>query len=1237
MSINDLESLSVYIPMDRRQAMQDGVILDGDITGTALFADISGFTPLSEALVRSLGPQRGAEELTIHLNRFYDALIDQLHKYRGSVIGFSGDAITCWFDQDWGHRAAACALAMQRTTAQFQNIKLPDGETTTLAIKAALAFGHAKRLLVGDPDTHIKDVIIGQLMDNLAAAEKAAGSGEIILDQSVIENIQSSITFSDKKVSNNNGRIYGILGGFHHETVSPAWPGINPESLAIESLKPWLLKPVYTRLQRGQGEFLAELRPTVALFARFSGIDYEEDHLAGNKLDEFVRRVQLILLQYDGSLIQLTTGDKGSYLYAAFGAPNAHEDDSIRAVSAAAEIRDIQNELEYISSIQIGISQGTMRSGAYGGTERRTYGVLGDETNLAARLMTAAGDGQILVSKRVKDASGNHFLFDPQTPVKVKGKSSYIDLFSLKDQQTAQKNLIQTHIQDSPLFGRTDELVLAEDKIELALGSRGQIIGIEGEAGIGKSRLAAEIIRQAEERGMHGFASQCQSYGTNISYLAWRDIWASFFDIDPNLSRKSTIKRIERQLEDFSAGLSARLPLLSPPLNIRIPDNPLTENFDAKVRKSSLESLLVDCLRGGVKTAPLYILLEDCHWLDPLSHDLLEVIGRAIFDLPVLLILDFRPSSVAKGDQIRVSELPHFTKFCLSQFSPQESRQFIQFKLEEYIGSGRQVPASVVENITRRSEGNPFYIEELINYLKDSGANPNDERSLLNMELPTSLHSLVLTRIDERTEHQKTTIKVASVIGRTFAAEWVWSAFSQLNDEGQVRSDLDELSRLDLTPLDTPEPDLTYMFKHAITHEAAYKSLPFASRSDLHGQLGAFIESCCLDEIDQNIDLLAYHFEKSSNENKKRHYLLKAGEIAQTNYANQSAINYYKRALDLLTPEDKIEVMLNLCDVYILTGDWRTADQQIDQVLALAKEFNDRSALAWGQTKKADLLGKQGQYFEASIWIKRALAAFDDIGDQEGAGQIRHNAGTQAAQQGDFKKAKELYQQSLAIRTELGDDKNIANLLNNLGVVARSEGDQQLAYELGKNALHIRRAIGDKWAIAISLNNMGNIALDQGDYESARSQLEEAVALQKEIGDRFYIANGLNNLGNVAREEGDTTQAWDFYRESMEINRDLGAQWSIAYLLEDMGCLAAQSRIPETTLRLIGAASALRKSINARLSEVEQVKVDRIVSSARNSINKSQASSAWSQGTSMALDQAVEYALSINPNDMGQK
>jgi class 3 adenylate cyclase len=180
---SNIESLIVYIPMDRRLAISQGMELSADTHGTALFADISGFTSLTENLTHSLGPQRGAEELTIFLNHVYGALIKELHAYRGSVIGFSGDAITCWFDQDPGESAVTCAVAMQKSMGAFQDVELPGGGRTSISMKAALAYGNVKRFVVGDPDRHIKDVITGNLLDTLAEGEHMAMSGEILLDQ----------------------------------------------------------------------------------------------------------------------------------------------------------------------------------------------------------------------------------------------------------------------------------------------------------------------------------------------------------------------------------------------------------------------------------------------------------------------------------------------------------------------------------------------------------------------------------------------------------------------------------------------------------------------------------------------------------------------------------------------------------------------------------------------------------------------------------------------------------------------------------------------------------------------------------------------------------------------------------------------------------------------------------------------------------------------------------------------
>ena len=176
-----MERPEAYIPIDRRLAIARGEELPDRSEGTALFADISGFTPLTEALVRALGPQRGAEELPRQLNLIYDALIAEVDCYRGSVIGFSGDAITCWFDADTGLRATACALRMQQAMEQFAAVPIPDGSTATLAIKVAVATGPVRRFLAGDPAIQTIDVLAGATLDRLAGAEHHASKGEVVL------------------------------------------------------------------------------------------------------------------------------------------------------------------------------------------------------------------------------------------------------------------------------------------------------------------------------------------------------------------------------------------------------------------------------------------------------------------------------------------------------------------------------------------------------------------------------------------------------------------------------------------------------------------------------------------------------------------------------------------------------------------------------------------------------------------------------------------------------------------------------------------------------------------------------------------------------------------------------------------------------------------------------------------------------------------------------------------------
>jgi adenylate cyclase len=1222
-----MELLSAYVPMDRRQALLKGEKLPSRARGSALFADISGFTPLTNALVKELGPTRGAEEVTRHVNRVFDALIGQLQNYRGSVIGFSGDAITCWLDGDYGLRAVVCALAMQSIMKEFESVQISPDTKVSLAMKVAIANGHARRFLVGNPGIQRIEILAGSTLERLASTEHQAERGEVVVDGDVAEFLEDYVLFSDWRMDSETGERVGVAADVKIPVSPSPWPEIPVDAFPPEEIRPWLLPAVYERISSGIGEFLTEFRPAATIFIRFGGIDYDLDESSGEKLDAYIRGVQDVLVRYDGNLIQVTVGDKGSYLMASFGAPIAHEDYAERAVAAALELRRLAPVVEWEGKIQIGISMGRMRTGAYGGTMSRTYGVLGNETNLSARLMQAASPGQILVSSPVRDAVADSYEWEEMPPIMVKGRLDPITTFSLRRRREQQGIHLKEPNYTLPMVGREAVLKLAGEKLEAALQGHGQIIGIVGEAGIGKSRLVAELLRLSNGRGMTSFGSECQSYGTTSSYLVWQNIWRNIFGLEVSCSEEQAIATLEAQLRSINMDLVPRLPLLNPLLNLNIPENDLTQHLDAKLRKASLESLLIDCLRAKAQETPTLLILENLQWIDPLSFDLLDVFGRAIAGLPALIVLSYRPFDKFVGENARLSHLSHFTSVPLSEFTVEEAQRLIQLKLDELYGENQTINPRLVEIISRRTQGNPFYIEELLNYLHDQGVDPQDSHALEQIDLPTSLHSLILTRIDQRTESQKITLKVASIVGRVFIAAWLWGAYPELGDVSKVKGDLDVLNHTEIEQAD--EPELTYLFRQIVTQEVAYDSLPYSTRAVLHDQLAQFIEEIAQEKLNQYIDLLAFHYSRSDNHPKKREYLQKAGEAAQTRYANEAAIQYYQSLLPLLSGVEKIPILLKLGEVFELVGNWDEAKDLYHQALEISSREHKTHEVALSQMAIGELYRKRGEYEDASTWLLKALHGFEILDDKVGVGKVLHSAGTLAAQQGNKHTAQSLYEKSMDISRELGDKYQIANLLNNLGIIARRRGDYQEASRLQKQGLEIRQEIGNRFGIATSLNNLGVIAMDVEDFEAAREYSEEGLKVYREIGSKFYIANALNNLGNALRAQGEFEAARQHYSESLEINRELGDGWAIAYILEDIGSLAVLSGQAARALCLIGAASALREKIGAPLPENDRLKLDEQIAAARRELSDAAQAAAWERGRQMDVEEAAEYAAQI--------
>ena len=1216
-------SAEAYIPSDRRISLGTGRPIPDRASGAALFADMSGFTPLTEALAKEFGPQRGAEELTAHLNRVFHALISELERYGGQVIYFSGDAVTCWIGDDDGARATACAFAMQEQMAALHDVVTPAASRLGLAMKATVAVGTARRFVVGDPAVQRIDVLAGRLIDELAAAERQAQRGEVVLDISAFEALRGRVVVREWRGDAETGRRCAVVSSmsgaaFDGEAQRP-W-----QKLPAEVVRQWVLPDVYERLRTGRGEFLTELRPAYPLFLRFGGIDYDRDESASAKLDDFIRHVQRIVTGYGGNLLQLTLGDKGAYLYVVFGAPHAHEDDAARAAAAALELRDLEG-VTFARDVQVGIAYGRLLSGTYGHPRRQTYTCLGDAVNLAARLMSKAPAGQIYVTDVVRQAAGTSFAWDAVPPVTVRGKENAIPVFALTQASGRASRGRASHVQ--PMVGRAAELARFAAKLDQALAGRGQVLGIAAEAGMGKSRLVAEFTRAARQRGIDVAVGECQSYGTNTAYFVWRTIWTTLFELDVAAPERDQIGALRSRLEAIDRALVARAPLLAGLLDLTIEDNELTAQFDAKLRKTSLEGLLAECLRAKASRAPILLVLEDCHWLDSLSRDLLEVLARAAAGLRVTLVLAYRPTA-RTGGGAGIENLPNFDEIELAELDEASAAQLIDAKLAEVSGRGRDVAPGFVRMITTRAQGNPFYIEELINYIRGRGIDPADEAALKRIELPESLHTLILSRIDTLSEAPRRTLKVASVLGRVFRASALPAIYAELGEFATVQEHLAALRAADLVNIDQ-EAEQTYVFKHVVTQEVAYESMPFAFRSMLHDRVGGYIENVEADAIERNVDLLAHHYWHSANLPKKREYLGRAGEAAQRSYSNAAAIDYFERLAPLVERDVRVDTLLKLGQVFEVVGQWPGAEKVDSEALALAESLGDGTAQAACETALAEVARKQGRYDEAVERLDRAAGGYGRLGNEKGVGRVLHLAGTVAAQRGDYAKAVESYQASLAIREKLDDKPSMGSLLSNLGVIAEYQGDYDRSNEFHERALALRTQIGDRRDIANSMNCLGMVAVLQRRYAEAREWFEKSMVLNREVGDAWMVAICENNLGNATRGLHDYEAARNYYAESLRAYRAYDDRWALAFLLEDIAILAALCQSASPALELLGAADALREAIGAPRAPSRVKEIDEQLAVALVALSQAERQKCRDQGRSLEAGIALEYALAF--------
>ena len=1023
-------ALSIYLPMDRRFALARGETLPDRTSGAALFADISGFTPLAEGLARTLGARRGAEELARELNLVYNSLIATVDRFGGSVVNFSGDAITCWFDDNSspgehpslgpaGQRAAACALLMQGVFAAFGAVTLPSGGIVTLAIKVAIACGPARRFVVGDPAIQCIDVLAGTTLERMAAAAQVAHRAEVLLSPECLPALSDEaliVEWRSGTAGEPEGTRYPVIGGMLAPVPDTPWPPLAHYAIPDEQLRSWVLPVVYSAFQADRGELLPELRQALALFLRFSGIDYDGDDTAGAKLDQFIRWVQHQLAHYNGTLIQLTMGDKGSFLEAAFGAPVAHEDDARRAALAALALRSLPAELAFIDSVQIGISQGTMWAGAYGGTTCRTYGLCGDNVNLAARLMSHAAPGEVLTGGRMQQQAGGEFAWEELSPISVKGKRDPVPVARL----VGTRLTATTQKYTGPLVGRTTELAQLRDVVQPIFERQfGGVVAIYGEMGIGKSHLVDELRRQLT-RDYSLLWLTCPADGIlQPSLHPFRACLQAYFNQSADRSQTENNARFDTILDalladlpcpeadDVRNELTQARSFLGALLDLRWVGSPY-EQVEPHLRFERSVVAFRSLIRAESQRQPVVLHLEDTHWLDVDSQVLVEVLVREAEAYPFAVVLTSRV-----GDDGMPLAMPqdagiprHVLQ--LDVLSPDAVRVLAAQALDDTISD------DLLTFLVEKTDGNPLFVEHLALDLHERGALARSDGGMLRLvsnavaEVPASVTAAVVARLDRLAPLLKGLVQTAAVLGHSFDVRVLARMRTEDPKLATQMADVEAEGIWSAT-------EKGYRFRHALLRDAAYEMQVRVRLRKLHAEAGAALEDVYGAALAGHVAELAYHYRQAGDVERERHYLALVGEQAFNVSAFRDAIAAFERVLALTPAPQRGRLTTQLARSYLLLRDSETAQRLYEESLALTEAAGDHAGRAAASYELGLMAFRRQAYGAALDYLQRSLELYRTAHDRAGEGRTLNYLGGLYIELGETEKALVCYEEAMGL------------------------------------------------------------------------------------------------------------------------------------------------------------------------------------------------------------------------------
>ncbi|MCC7103994.1 MAG: AAA family ATPase [Chloroflexi bacterium] len=964
-----------------------------------------------------------------------------------------------------------------------------------------------------------------------------------------------------------------------------------------------------------------ERRLVTMLFADLVGFTALSERLDAEEVREIttecLRSLVAEAARYDGTVDKLI----GDCVMVLFGAPLAHEDDAARALRAGLGMQRamatfnqrLEREGGPRLALRIGIESGEVVAGTrrVGGVSE--YTVIGDAVNIASRLQGAAEPGSVVVGETAARLAGAGFAFQALAPLSLKNKARPVAAAVLLGESAAPTGGGRT----ASLVGRDEELGLLENCLGELRRGRGQVAAVIGEPGLGKSRLLAEL----RARGGDLTWLRCPAFaheGT-LSLGLTRTLTRRLCDIEAEEPEGTAAGQLRERPRGM--GRAADEPVLAHLLGLPLSTD--AEAHLAALEPRELQRLTFDAVGGLIEQraspAPLALQLEDLHWADPSSVDLLLELMELVERWPVFFCYAFRPEREAPAWALHeraAREFPHrYSEVRLRPLSEAASARLVAGLL------GLEAPPAGLQSVLERASGTPLWVEELVRMLVERGllvAESGGWRvtaDLERVELPATLKALMVARID-RLGEARPTLQAAAVIGRRFPRR-VLARIA--GDDPSLDQHLLRAQRGDLVRELAAVPEQEYGFKHVLTQEAAYATLLVRRRRELHLRVAEVLEELYPERLDEIHGLLAQHYEQAESWERALEHARAAAEAARAHYANREALAHYDRAIcaaeraDVETPR-RLALHEARAGLRELLGQFDPARADYEVALELADQAGDGGAQARLLGALGMLWGGHRDYQRGLELTGQAAAAAAAIGDVRAMATARERVGVMLFNLARLADARRELQTALELFGQLNDEPGRAQVLDILTMCALCAGDTEAAVACGREAIERLEALGDRATAATTMNMMGialgyrgdraaaealirrgaqtwveigarggeafsHMALAQaaepfGAYDLALAEGEAGVAIAREIGHREWTAANLAFLGRTRRACGDVVGARRLHEEMLAIAGELGTALWYAEALGELGEDAAMLLDEATATRLLAESIA---------------------------------------------------------------